>query len=90
MRRLISTAAIVMVASFIHIDRISYSPLAASASARLFASELRRDGQDRVAGIVSATRKALGGEDKVTGLKGLTAEGPFLSLIHISEPTRPY
>lgn len=33
--------------------------------------------QDRVAGIVSATRKALGGEDKITGLKTLTAEGPF-------------
>ena len=62
MRRLISTAAIVMVASLIHIDGISFSPLAA---------------QDRVAGIVSAARKALGGEDKVTGLKGLTAEGPF-------------
>ena len=30
-----------------------------------------------MAGIVSAARKALGGEDKVAGLKGLTAEGPF-------------
>ena len=87
MRSVISTAAIVMVASFIQIDRISYSPLAASASARLQASELRRDravaafgsagGQDRVAGIIAAARKALGGEDKVAGLKGLTAEGPF-------------
>ncbi len=62
MRRVISTAAIVMVASFVRFDGISYSPLAA---------------QDRVAGIVSAARKALGGEDKVVGLKGLTAEGPF-------------
>src|SRR5262245_14905495 len=61
MRRVISTAAIVMVASLIHVDGISYSPFA----------------QDRVAGIVSAARKALGGEDKVAGLKGLTAEGPF-------------
>ena len=34
-------------------------------------------GQDRVAGIISATRKALGGEDKIVGLKTLTAEGPF-------------
>ena len=34
-------------------------------------------GQDRVAGIISATRKALGGEDKIAGLKTLTAEGPF-------------
>jgi hypothetical protein len=33
--------------------------------------------QDRVAGIVSATRKALGGDDKITALKTLTAEGPF-------------
>lgn len=62
MRSVISTATIVMVASFIQIDRISYSPLAA---------------QDRVAGIISAARKALGGEDKVAGLKGLSAEGPF-------------
>jgi hypothetical protein len=35
------------------------------------------DGQDRVASVVSAARKALGGEDTVAGLKGLTAEGPF-------------
>jgi hypothetical protein len=87
MRRLISTAAIVMVASFVRFDGISYSPLAASASARIYASELRRDRavaaygsegeQDRVAGIVSAARKALGGEDKLGGVKGLTAEGPF-------------
>jgi len=62
MRRLFSTVAIVMVASFVQFDGISYSPLGA---------------QDRVAGIVSAARKALGGEDKVAGLKGLTAEGPF-------------
>ncbi|HWI17964.1 MAG TPA: hypothetical protein VNT81_09470, partial [Vicinamibacterales bacterium] len=33
--------------------------------------------QDRVAGIIAATRKAMGGEDKITGLKTLTAEGPF-------------
>jgi hypothetical protein len=86
MRSVISVAAIVMVASLVRFDGISYSPLA-SASARLLASELRRDragaafgsegGQDRVASIVSAARKALGGEDKITGLKGLTAEGPF-------------
>jgi hypothetical protein len=34
-------------------------------------------GQDRVAGIIAATRKALGGEDKIAGLKSLSAEGPF-------------
>ena len=62
MRSLISMVAIVMVASLVQFDGISCSPLAA---------------QDRVAGIVSAARKALGGEDKVAGLKGLTAEGPF-------------
>jgi hypothetical protein len=62
MRFVISTAAIVMVASLVQVDRISYSPLAA---------------QDRVATVVAAARKALGGEDKLAGLKGLTAEGPF-------------
>lgn len=62
MRSVISTAAIVMVASMVQVERVSYSPLAA---------------QDRVAGIIAATRKALGGEDKITGLKTLTAEGPL-------------
>ncbi|MEP6782646.1 MAG: hypothetical protein ABI983_03190 [Acidobacteriota bacterium] len=62
MRRLITTAAILVAALQIHIDSVSLLPLAA---------------QDRVAGIISATRKALGGEDKIAGLKGLTAEGPF-------------
>ena len=62
MRRVISTAAIVMVASLIQIDRISVMPLAA---------------QDRVAGIIAAARKAMGGEDKIAGLKTLEAEGPF-------------
>ncbi len=62
MRSLISTAAIVMVASFVRFDGISFTPLAA---------------QDRVAGIVAAARKALGGEDKIANIKGLTAEGPF-------------
>ena len=61
MRYVISTAAIVLMASLIQIDGISQSALA----------------QDRVASILSATRKALGGEDKVAGLKSLTAEGPF-------------
>ena len=55
MRRVISLAAILVVA--------------------LFTQDL--GAQDRVAGIVSATRKALGGEDKIAGLKTLTAEGPF-------------
>jgi len=62
MRFVISTTAIVMVASLVQVDRISYSPLAA---------------EDRVATVVAAARKALGGEDKLAGLKGLTAEGPF-------------
>jgi hypothetical protein len=77
MRSLISTAAIVMVASFIQFEGVSISPIAASASARNDSSELRRDGQDRVGGIIAGARKALGGEDKVAGLKTLTAEGPF-------------
>ena len=62
MRRFLSAAALLIAVLLVRVDGISYSPLAA---------------QDRVAGIVSAARKALGGEDKVAGLKGLTAEGPF-------------
>lgn len=62
MRALIATAAVVMLASSIQIDRVSLSPLQA---------------QDRVAGVIAAARKALGGEDKVAALEGLTAEGPF-------------
>jgi len=62
MKSVVSVTAILLVASLVQFDGISFSPLAA---------------QDRVAGIVSAARKALGGEDKVAGLKGLTAEGPF-------------
>ena len=87
MRSVISTAAIVMIASLVQVERVSFSPLGAFASARTEASELRRNlaeaafgsegGQDRVADIIAATRKAMGGEDKVTGLKTLTAEGPF-------------
>ena len=71
MRRLTSVAALVMVASFISIEGVSMSPISASTFA-----ELRAE-QDRVAGIIAATRKALGGEDKITGLKALSAEGPF-------------
>jgi hypothetical protein len=77
MKSVVSVMAILVLASLVQFDGISFSPLAASAYAQTDSSELRRDGQDRVAGIVSAARKALGGEDKVAGLKGLTAEGPF-------------
>ena len=62
MRRFISTAAIVMVASTIQFEGVSVLPLGA---------------QDRVGGIIAGARKALGGEDKVAGIKTLTAEGPF-------------
>ncbi len=51
-----------MVASFIQFESVSIMPMAA---------------QDRVSGIIAGARKALGGEDKVAGLKTLTAEGPF-------------
>ena len=61
MRRVTSIAAAMLMASVIQFDGVSMTPLA----------------QDRVAGIISAARKALGGEDKITGLKTLTAEGPF-------------
>jgi hypothetical protein len=77
MRRVTSVAAALLTASVIQFDGVSISPISGSASARLDASELRRDEQDRVAGIISAARKALGGEEKITGLKTLTAEGPF-------------
>ena len=86
MRAIVTTVAVFMLASVVHVDRISDSPLA-SASARMEARELRRDraeaaygsegGQDRVANILAATRKAMGGEDKIAGLKTLTAEGPL-------------
>lgn len=62
MRALVTTVAAVMLASTIPIDRIAFLPLAA---------------QDRVAGVLAEAKKALGGEDKVAALKGLTAEGPF-------------
>jgi hypothetical protein len=62
MRALVTTVAAVMLAATIQIDRISILPLSA---------------QDRVAGVLAEARKALGGADKVAGLKGLTAEGPF-------------
>ncbi len=62
MRALVTTVAAVMLASTIQIDRVSLLPLAA---------------QDRVAGVLADAMKALGGADKVAGLKGLTAEGPF-------------
>jgi hypothetical protein len=62
MRAFISTAAIVTLASFMQFESVSIMPVAA---------------QDRVSGIIAAARKALGGEDKVAGLKTLTAEGPF-------------
>ncbi len=60
MRRFTAAAAIVMTAAF-SFDGVSIAPIAA---------------QDRVAGIIAETRKALGG-DKAAGLKTLTAEGPF-------------
>lgn len=62
MRRLISTAALMMAATFVHIDGVSILPLAA---------------QDRIAGVLAEAKKALGGEEKVAAMKGLTAEGPF-------------
>ena len=65
MSKLVYTVAIVMTASTIQVDRISFSPLATTAA------------QDRVASIIAATRKALGGEEKIAGIKTLSAEGPY-------------
>jgi hypothetical protein len=61
MRRVISIAALVMVAAFVRVDGISILPLMA---------------QDRVATVIADAKKAMGG-DKLAALKGLTAEGPF-------------
>ena len=62
MRAFVTTVAAVLLASAVQVDRISILPLAA---------------QDRVAGVLAEAKKALGGEEKVAALKGLTAEGPF-------------
>lgn len=62
MRLLMTTAAIVMLASIAGVDRVMPTPLQAA---------------DRVADVVAQARKALGGDDKVAALQGLSAEGPF-------------
>jgi hypothetical protein len=62
MRVCISTLAAVALASIFHLDRVAPNPLQAA---------------DRVSDIVSAMRKALGGDDKIAALKGVSAEGPF-------------
>jgi hypothetical protein len=62
MRALISAAMIATIASFVQFDGISMSPMAA---------------QDRVAGILKDARNALGGDDRIAGLKTLSAEGAF-------------
>src|SRR5688572_3792426 len=61
MRRVTSIATAMLLASVIQFDGVSMTPLA----------------QDGVAGISSAARNALGGEDKIAGVKTLSAEGPF-------------
>ena len=62
MRTVKTIAALVMVAVLVQFDGISIAPIAA---------------QDRVATVIAAARKALGGDDKIAGIKTLTAEGPF-------------
>jgi hypothetical protein len=62
MRSVITTAALILAATFVRVDGISILPLAA---------------QDRVATVLAEAKKALGGEAKVAALKALTAEGPF-------------
>ncbi len=52
----------VLASSVFDVDRVVPTPLQAA---------------DRVSDIVSAMRKALGGDDKIAALKGLNAEGPF-------------
>ena len=62
MRKVWIGAAVIVAASLVHVDGISMVPMAA---------------QDRVATVLGAARKAMGGEDKIAGVKTLTAEGPF-------------
>ncbi len=62
MRLTIAVVAVVMLASVFDVDRVVPTPLQAA---------------DRVSEIISAMRKALGGDDKIAALKGLSAEGPF-------------
>lgn len=69
MRRFPSFAAVVLVAAFIRIEGASMSPAFAAAGSYGV--------QDRVAGIIAATRQALGGDDKIASVKTLSAEGPF-------------
>jgi hypothetical protein len=62
MRALVLTIVVLLLTSATQLDRLVPSPLQAA---------------DRVSDVVSAMRKALGGDDKITALKGLSAEGPF-------------
>jgi hypothetical protein len=62
MRRFSTFAAVLMVAFLVRIDSVSIMPLAA---------------QDRVATVIAEAQKAMGGADKVKGIKTLIAEGPY-------------
>ena len=63
MRSVMTTMAAIGVAAVcVQFDGISVVPMAA---------------QDRVATVIAAARKAMGGDDKIAGVKTLTAEGPF-------------
>lgn len=62
MRLLMTAVAVVMLASTIDAERVMPAPLQTA---------------DRAAEVVAQARKALGGEDKLAALKGLSAEGPF-------------
>jgi hypothetical protein len=62
MRLFIAIVATVMLASAFEIDRIVPNPLQAA---------------DRVADVLAAARKALGGADKLAAVKAISAEGPF-------------
>ena len=62
MRLFIAIVATVMLASMFEIDRVVPNPLQAT---------------DRVADVLAAARKALGGADKLAAVKAVSAEGPF-------------
>jgi hypothetical protein len=62
MRLFTVTAAVLSIVALVGVDRVVPTPLEAA---------------DRVAEVLAAAKKALGGEDKLAVVKGLSAEGPF-------------
>jgi hypothetical protein len=69
------TTAIVLIASAVGVDRVVPRPL--EAADRGPRPGGRAGVEDRVADVLAAARKALGGEQKLASVKAISAEGPF-------------